>query len=113
MGAKLGIALGQRIKELRERAQLTQVDLARLALKSVETISNFERGKTIPSVRTLGELARHMDCELADFFKASELKRPDRDPAITALGGKLKVLDSKDRALLLDFAELLAARSRR
>lgn len=113
MGAKLGIALGQRIKELRERARLSQADLAKLALKSVETISNFERGKTIPSVRTLGELARHIDCEVADFFKGSELKKPDRDPAIIALGGKLKVLDAKDRALLLDFAELLAARSRR
>ena len=113
MGAKLGMALGQRIKELRERARLSQADLAKLALKSVETISNFERGKTIPSVRTLGELARHMDCEVADLFKGSELKKPDRDPAITALGGKLKVLEAKDRALLLDFAELLAARSRR
>ena len=111
MGAKLDMALGQRIKELRER--LSQADLAKLALKSVETISNFERGKTIPSVRTLGELARHMDCEVADFFKAGEMKKPDRDPAITALGGKLKVLDANDRALLLDFAELLAARSRR
>ena len=113
MGAKLGIALGQRIKELRERVRLSQADLAKLALKSTETISNFERGKTVPSVRTLGDLARHMDCELADFFKAGEMKRPDGDPAITALSGKLKVLDAKDRELLLDFAELLAAHSRR
>lgn len=113
MVAKLGIALGQRIKELRERVRLSQADLAKLALKSTETISNFERGKTVPSVRTLGELARHMECEVADFFRGGELKRPDRDPAITALGSKLKVLDSEDRALLLDFAELLAARSRR
>ena len=113
MDAKIGIALGQRIKELRERARLTQADLAKLTLKSVETVSNFERGKTVPSVRTLGELAQHMDCEVADFFKGGELKKPDRDPAITALGGKLKVMDVKDRTLLLEFAELLAARSRR
>lgn len=113
MGAKIGIVLGRRIKELRKQAQLTQADLARLTLKSVETISNFERGKTIPSVRTLAELARHIDCEVAEFFKNSEMKRPDRDVALIAIQSKLKMLHTKDRALLIEIADLLVARSRR
>lgn len=113
MAATLGIALGHRIRELREHARLTQANLAQLTLKSVETISNFERGKTIPSVRTLATLARHMDCEVADFFKTGGPKRADMDPTAAALGSKLKLLDTKDRALLLGIAELLAARGRR
>lgn len=113
MAATLGIALGQRIRELREHARLTQANLAQLTFKSVETISNFERGKTIPSVRTLATLARHMDCDVADFFRTGDMKRPAKDPALVTLTSKLKMLDAKDRALLLDIADLLAARSRR
>ena len=50
MSANVSTQIGNRIKELREAAQLTQAELAALSLKSVETISNFERGKTMPSL---------------------------------------------------------------
>ena len=113
MGGKLEIELGKRIKDLREKARMSQADLAHVAQKSVETISNFERGKTLPSVRTIGSLAKHLDCTMADFFKFNETTKPERDKTAAAIIARLKLLEPKDRDLLADFAELLAKRSRR
>lgn len=47
------------------------------------------------------------------FFNKGGTRRPVRNPTAAALGSKLKLLDSKDRAVLLGIAELLAARGRR
>lgn len=112
MPAKLEIQLGRRIRELREAARLTQADLAKIARKSVETISNFERGKTIPSVRTLAALAPHLDCDMADFFTTAAVTKPDTDEEAQALAAKLKMIGHNDRKLLTEIADLLARRGR-
>ncbi|TIL38591.1 helix-turn-helix transcriptional regulator [Mesorhizobium sp.] len=112
MGDLVGIELGRRIKELREAAQLTQANLAALSLKSVETISNFERGKTVPSVATLHELARHLGCAVADFFSTTPAP-PASDPLIKAIANKSGLLGEHDRALLAGFVDLLISNSRR
>lgn len=112
MAAKLETQLGQRIKDLREAAGLSQADLARLVRKSVETISNFERGKTIPSVRTLAALAPHLDCGMADFFTTTTVVKAGADKATRALTAKLKMIADDDRQLLTAIADLLARRGR-
>lgn len=85
MSEAIEIALGKRIREMREAAGLTQSELAALTLKSVETISNFERGKTIPSVRTLAAIAERMECSIADFFEKNQMSAKADDPAINSL----------------------------
>lgn len=112
MAAKLETQLGQRIKDLREAASLSQADLARLVRKSVETISNFERGKTIPSVRTLAALAPHLDCDMADFFTTTTVAKAGTDETARTLAAKLKLIADDDRQLLTAIADLLARRSR-
>ena len=64
----IGQKIGRRIKELREARGLTQVQLAAILGKSVETISNFERGKVLTSLHTLEQLARHLNARMKDFF---------------------------------------------
>lgn len=112
MAVKLEVQLGHRIKSLRERAKLSQADLARLSGKSVETISNFERGKTIASVRTLALLAQQLDCTIADFFITAAPAKPAIDDSMRPLGARLKMMDARDRQLLASIAELLARRGR-
>lgn len=107
------IELGRRIKELRETTNLTQAELAVLSLKSVETISNFERVKTLPSVRTLIALAQHLDCSTADFFPTISVEPRLADPVATAIVNKAKLLSESDKELLVGFVELLTAKSRR
>lgn len=112
MAAKLETQLGQRIKHLREVASLSQADLARLVRKSVETISNFERGKTIPSVRTLAALAPHLECDMADFFTTAMVAKSGTDETARALAAKLKMIADDDRQLLIAIADLFARRGR-
>jgi transcriptional regulator with XRE-family HTH domain len=76
MGDRIGIKLGRRIKQLREARGLTQAAFAQVSRKSVETISNFERGKTLPSLQTLSALAEILEVDVADLFDR-ESKKPN------------------------------------
>ncbi len=60
--------IGSRIKELRKNRGLTQVELAEELLKSIETISNFERGKVMPGIGTLYQICYKSGVNLRDFF---------------------------------------------
>jgi len=108
MADLIATILGARINVLREADQLTQANLAALSLKSVETISNFERGKTIPSVSMLHEFARHLGCSVADFFGDEA-----EDPLATSIASKTRLIDDRDRTLLVGFVDLLVANGRR
>ncbi|CCQ72771.1 helix-turn-helix domain-containing protein [Magnetospira sp. QH-2] len=79
MTESLGIQLGRRLKELREARGLTQVQLAELLGKSVETISNFERGKTLPSLVTLEQVAGRLNVNILDFFEDVAIRSTDDD----------------------------------
>src|SRR5438445_9781710 len=55
---------GERLKALREKAGLTQRELARLASIEPMQISRYERGVGYPAVETLIALARVLDVGL-------------------------------------------------
>lgn len=112
MEESVGIILGKRLRELRVAAHLTQAELATLSLKSIETISNFERGKTIPSIITLASLAKHLDCTLADLFATVKSNPKSDDPVVSTIIGKAKLLGDRDRTLLQGFIDLLISNSR-
>lgn len=114
MGQDVGAEIGSRIRALREERGLTQAQLAGLLLKSVETISNFERGKTIPSVLTLAALAGAFNISLAALFDGVGIKsRTARSspPSWASLQAKLQLLSAKDQKLVLEFAEMLLEKS--
>jgi transcriptional regulator with XRE-family HTH domain len=91
MSDRIGIRLGRRIKQLREARGLTQAAFAQVSRKSVETISNFERGKTTPSLHTLSQLAKLLNVEMADFFDAQGLK-----PNTSAVNPQIEFLPTDD-----------------
>ena len=112
MSKQVARRVGKRIKQLREGAQLTQSDLASLILKSVETISNFERGKTTPSLSTLDDLASHLGVGISAFFDEAPVK-VDESPAERHIQNKARLLNDKDRELLVDIADLMIARAKK
>jgi len=82
--------LGLRVRAYRLERRLTQEQLAEKLGRSVETISNLERGISTPSDATLHRLARALDVSIDDllldrlsrtqghpieFFQATELLR--------------------------------------
>lgn len=68
------INIGNNIKALREKRNLTQTDiLARLQLKGVEisvySLSKIENGRQNPTVSLLSALTDILDCDYNAFFE--------------------------------------------
>ena len=66
-------SLGRRIKSLRKEKNLSQDRLSEKIDKSVDTISNIERGKFAPRLDTALEIARALDVELFELFRVRDL----------------------------------------
>ena len=58
---------GDRLRELRAAAELTQRELARLTGTSAAAISNFEAGNNSPTLGTLVRLADALGCNVTDL----------------------------------------------
>ena len=100
--------LGARMRQLREARSLTQAQLAGLLLKSVETISNFERGKTAPGLLTIAQIAKILGVQPKHLFEFDELlpvAEPNADVALITL--RLGQLSPANRAFVCDFIELI------
>lgn len=112
---EIGILIGARIKAFREARGMTQLQLAQILRKSVETISNFERGKVVTSILTLSEVARALEVPLADFFEGinapAGVTDTLSDSARQVING-LKVLPEEDVALLAGIVGVMERRRR-
>ncbi len=65
--------IGLRVKTARTQCGLTQEQLAELIGKTTETVSNIERGHTLPPLDTLESIATNVRAALRDFFDDAEL----------------------------------------
>ena len=59
--------IGKRVREARKNKGLTQDDLAALIDKTVETISNIERGVKLPGLATLEDIRKVLGVKLSDL----------------------------------------------
>ncbi len=65
--------LGQRIKELRKKANLTQEKLAELIDIETGSLSGIESGRHFPSLPTLEKIACNLNVELKSLFEFNHL----------------------------------------
>ena len=103
----LAKSVGKAIGRQRQRAGLTQEQVAEHLKIGMEAVSRMERGIVVPTIARLAELAQLFGCELADFLRETS-PRPTEQGIV--LGQKLARLDSDDRALLLETFERLVER---
>ena len=71
----LEAAIGQQVREFRQRLQLTVVDLGKLAGVSRGMVSKIENGMTSPSLATLSSLARALNVPVTSLFRKYEEQR--------------------------------------
>jgi transcriptional regulator with XRE-family HTH domain len=64
--------LGSKIRIARQRAGLTQEELAARVARTPESVSNIERGQQEPSIRTIQSLARELGVPVSEFFEDDE-----------------------------------------
>ncbi|CAO3424274.1 transcriptional regulator [Azospirillum endophyticum] len=78
---------------------LTQEALADLVGRTVEAVSNIERGRTFPTIETLEQLGRHLDVPIQYFFEDAEQLVDDRrfilESKLKWLGRQLSTEDLK------------------
>lgn len=105
--ADIGMTLGKAIAARRKALALNQNDLAGMIEVDAETISRFERGTVLPSLRRLWRVAEALQVSLSELLsEASTLPNDQTEKLVAAL----RELDARDRQLLLDFAGLLRNR---
>lgn len=100
-----------RIKTLRKERGLTQERLAEAIDRSVYSVSQLERGVTVPSFETLERLAERFSVPISWFFEGrGEGERIDRRALLKELVETAGTLPGDDLRTVLDLASLLAAR---
>lgn len=109
--------LGDKIRALRERAEMSQTELASLANISPSLVSQIENNVTMPSLETLDRLAECLDVETSYFlvdtsstsqFLSSlspELISLLNDPKIQAVLTAVRDLEPGELKFLLNFLE--------
>ncbi len=103
------LRIGLRVKHARQAKGLTQAQLAEALDKSVETISNIERGAALTGLETLEHVCGVLDKKLAYFFEGVEdgrgvpIGRLQTEEALIAVAR-----DLRDRELRLALAVVTA-----
>jgi transcriptional regulator with XRE-family HTH domain len=70
---------GARVRSLRRRKGLTQTRLADLIGKSLDTVSNIERGVSSTGIETMAYIAVALGVDLAELFDWIEPVSPDKE----------------------------------
>lgn len=107
---KENFSCGNRLRELRFRAGLSQEELASRADLSTIYVGMIERGAKNPTVRTIEQLCGALNIDLCEFFCVF---RADTDTKDEVLTEKLQQLPSRERNELFEIIEkILEFRSR-
>ncbi|MFB9866670.1 helix-turn-helix domain-containing protein [Vreelandella sulfidaeris] len=99
--------IGRAIAKQRVRSQLTQEEVAERLGVGNEAVSRIERGRVIPNIIRLIELAEIFDCEAAELLGQASCNIDDQTSRMKQL---LAPLTPKDRILILDIIENLTIR---
>lgn len=110
MDVKNRVAL--RIRTIRKRRGLSQEDMAALINRSPDTISNLERGVSVPTYETLDELAKGLKVPLADFFLDDEAETVARAEVMARLTDAARQLDDGMLATAAAIMEVLAGHAK-
>ena len=102
------VEFGRRVQEFRKRKGLTQEQLAEVIGKSVDTISNIERGFSSTRIQTAAAIAAAVGVELRDLFTTGG--RTDQDKRRHELSQKiLKLVEQGDDEALEAISDVVSS----
>ncbi|WP_447553990.1 helix-turn-helix domain-containing protein [Vreelandella sp. EE22] len=100
-------SIGQAIARQRIRCQLTQEEVAERLGIGNEAVSRLERGRVIPNIIRLLELAHIFNCEAAELLGEVSTQVDDQTHRLKLL---LAPLRQQDRQLIIEITENLSSR---
>ncbi len=111
MGKELKSLIATRVKAARQAKGVTQEELAEAIDRTVETISNLERGKSLPSLQTLMVIANALGITLSELLEDVEAPpSPARVHAEARLRAAAKSLPDYDLEIAAVLVEALRQR---
>lgn len=106
MGRDLALRLGARLALRRHERGWTQAELAEKLGVETETISRFERGHAMPSLKRLAYLAEILDASMSDLMGATGAMAGD---VAVELQEILQTLNASQRSAILGAIRLISA----
>lgn len=105
--------VGARVRAARKSAGLTQARLAEAVDRTVEAVSNIERGKSLPPLDLLELIARETDCPLASLVDvpADDSATPERASLEMRLSAAGRALPLEQLRIALVQIEALGSRT--
>lgn len=101
--------IGMQVRLARRRANLSQEKLAERIDRTVETISNIERGTKMPNLETLDRLSHALGIPIRAFFTDGPDHRSNRRAVIeTGISTMVRELSDADAEIALSLIEVLA-----
>lgn len=77
------MAIGERIKALREKHNMNQAELAEEMHVSNKTISSWECSRTEPKMAQVYELCKILDCQCTDIMGEVVVNKPSQKMSLT------------------------------
>jgi transcriptional regulator with XRE-family HTH domain len=108
MAVDLPKRLGNRIRHLRNRAGITQAQLAERVDISPEFMSRLERGIKAPSLDTAAKLATALGITLSELFDFQELRGGEKEELLKGLNTMLAVADLETVKLVVEVGKTIA-----
>lgn len=100
------------VRTLRKQRNWTQEQLAAKSGRSLDAISNIERGVNKPSLKTIGSLAKGFDISVAELFQATGYGSETRTNLMTSLLDVVRSLDDRTLTVAVKQLQDLAALSK-
>jgi transcriptional regulator with XRE-family HTH domain len=100
--------IGLRVRAYRLERRLTQEQLAEMIERSVETISNLERGTSLPNEATLRRLAKSLDVPFEDLLIDRSSGASGRSIEFFQATELLKMMDEKKLKLAYNILKIIA-----
>jgi transcriptional regulator with XRE-family HTH domain len=97
--------LSRRVINLRQRAGMTQEELAQAAGVGLDAIGRLERGNVTPNVETLQRIAQVFQLDLSEFFRFEGTRAPN--PVLDELDGLAGFLATKPLDDIRFFSQLV------
>jgi transcriptional regulator with XRE-family HTH domain len=110
------IRFGTQLRAIRKQRGLTQEELAEMIDRSVDAVSNMERGISLPSYETLGRLADRLGIpakELTESLEDDRTTDPERIELEARLNDIARSLDKQCLRIALEQIAVLAKGNQR